>query len=195
MSRLYSKPNNQILPGETQASVFFKVSQGDLCVPLVENFHLILLFSHSVMSSSLQPHGLQHERVPCPSFPALCSNSCPLNWWCYPTISSSVIPFSSCFQSFPELGSIQMSHFFASGGQSIGASASVLPNEYSGLISFKIGWFDLLAIQGTLESLLQHQSLKASILQCPAFFMVQLSHPYILLEKPQLWLYGSLLAK
>ena len=90
----------------------------------------LLLFSHSVVSDSFQPHGLQHTRIPCPSpSPGTCSNSCPLNWWCHPTISSSVIPFSSCIQSFPASGSFLMSQFFASGGQSIGASASasVLP--------------------------------------------------------------------
>ena len=79
ISRLYSKSNNQTLPGESQASVFFKANLGDLT--LVENFHLTLLFSHSVISDSLQPHGLQQERVPGPSPSlAICSNSCPLNW-------------------------------------------------------------------------------------------------------------------
>ena len=90
----------------------------------------ILLFSRSVMSDSLKPHGLQHARLPCPSpTPGVCSNSCPLSRWCHPTISSSVLPFSSCLQSFPASGSFLMSQFFASGGQSIGfsASASVLP--------------------------------------------------------------------
>ena len=82
------------------------------------------------MSDSLWPHGLPHARLPCPSpTPRACSNSCPLSWWCHPTISSSVVPFSSHIQSFPALGSFPMSQFFASGGQSIGASASasVLP--------------------------------------------------------------------
>ena len=106
----------------------------------------LLLFSHSVVSDSFQPHGLQHTRIPCPSpSPGTCSNSCPLNWWCHPTISSSVIPFSSCIQSFPASGSFLMSQFFESGSQSIGtsASASVLPVniedwfplELTGLIS------------------------------------------------------------
>ena len=87
-------------------------------------------FSHSVVSDSLQPHGLQHTRPPCPSpTPEVYSNSCPLSRWCHPTISSSVVPFSSCLQSFPASGSFQMSQFFPSGGQSIGVSAStsVLP--------------------------------------------------------------------
>ena len=128
------------------------------------------------MSNPLRPHGLQHARLLCPSStPEACSNSCPLSWWCHPTILSSVIPFSSCLQSFPASGSFPMSQFFASRGQSIGASAS---NEYSELISFRIDWLDLLAVQGTLGSLLQHHCSKASILQYSAFFMVQLSHPY-----------------
>ena len=90
-------------------------------------------------------------------------------------------PFSSCLQSFPALGSFQISQFFTSGSQSFGASASANSpsNEYSGLISFRMDWFDLLAVQGTLKSLLQHHSSKASILQRSAFFMVQFSHPYM----------------
>ena len=87
-------------------------------------------FSHSVVSDSLWPHGLQHARLLCPlPTPRACSNSCPLSWWCHPTTLFSVVPFSSCLQSFPALGSFPMSQFFASGGQSIGvsASASVLP--------------------------------------------------------------------
>ena len=87
-------------------------------------------FSCSVVSNSLQPHGLQHTRLPCPSPPTgACSNSCPLSRWCHPTISSSVVPFFSCLQSFPASGSFPMSLFFPSGGQRIGASASasVLP--------------------------------------------------------------------
>ena len=234
-------------------------------------------FSHSVVSNSLGTHGLQHARLPCPSpTPRACSNSRLSSQWCHPTISPSVIPFSSCLQSFPASGSFPRSQFFASGGQSIGASASasacefygvqfqsvqslscvwlfattwtaapqaslsitksrsllklmsiesVMPsnhltlchpllllpsvfpsirvfskesvlcikwlkywsfnfsispsNEYSGLISFRIDWFHLLAEQGTLKSLLQYHSSKASILQCSAFFIVQLSHLYM----------------
>ena len=94
--------------------------------PHKSNF--LLLFSHSVMSNSLGPHGLEHARLPCPSStPRACSNSCPLSRWCHPTISSSAVPFSSCLQSFPASGSFLMSWLFESGGQSIGASASVLP--------------------------------------------------------------------
>ena len=135
----------------------------------------LLLFIRSAVSDSLQPHGLQQARLPCPSpSPRVCSNSCPLSWWCHQTISSSVIPFSSCLQSFPESGSFPMSLLFASGAQSIGSFSFSInhSNEYSGLISFRIDWFDLLAVKGTLQSLLQHHSSKASILWLAAFFMV-----------------------
>ena len=106
-------------------------------------------------------------------------------WWCHPAISSSVIPFSSCPQSFPASGSFPMSQLFASSGQSIGVfSFSISPsNEYSGLISFRMDWLDLLAVQGTLKSLLQHHSSKASILRRSGFFIVQLSHPYMITRK------------
>ena len=112
-------------------------------------------FSCSVMSNSLQPHGLQHPTLPCPSpTPGACSNSCPSSQWCHPTISSSVVPFSSCLQSFPASGSFPMSQFFTSGGFVTFWSFSISPsNEYSGLISFRIDWFDLLSVQGTLKSL------------------------------------------
>ena len=98
--------------------------------------------------------------------------------WCHPTISSSVVPFSSCLQSFPASGSFPMSQFFASGGQSIGVStsASVLPMNIQ---DWFLDWLDLLAVQGTLKSLLQHHSSKPSILLCSVFFIVQLSHPYM----------------
>ena len=94
------------------------------------NSSISVQFSCSLMSDCLWPHGLQHTRLPCPSpTPGACSNSCPLSQWCHPTILSSVIPFSSCLQSFPAPGSFPMSHFFTSGGQTIGvsASASILP--------------------------------------------------------------------
>ena len=102
---------------------------------------LHLQFSHSVVSNSLQPHGLQHARPPCPSpTPGVYSNSCPSCWWCHPAVSSSVIPFSSCLQSFPASGSFQMSQFFAAGGQSIGvsASSSVLPMNIQDWLP--LGW-------------------------------------------------------
>ena len=100
---------------------------------------MAFLFSRSVVSDSLQPHGLQHARLPRPSpAPRACSNSCPLSRWCHPTISSSVVPFSSCPQSFPASGSFLMSQLFTAGGQSIGTSAStsVLPMNIQ-------GWFPL----------------------------------------------------
>ena len=131
------------------------------------------------MSNSLQHHGLQHAGFPYPSLsPGVCSNLCPLSQWCHPTISSSVTPFS-CPQSFPASGSFPMTQFFKSGGQNIGASASVsvLP-IYSGLISFRMDSFISLQSKG-LSRVLQHHSWKASILQRSAFFTVQLSHPYM----------------
>ena len=141
---------------------------------------------HSVVSDSSQPHGLQHTRLPCPSpTPRSCSNSCPSCRWCHPTVSSSVIPFFSCLQSFPASESFPVSQLFASCHQSTGASASasVLPMNYSGLISFRIDWLDLLAVQGTLRSLIQHHSSKVSILQHSTFFIVQLSHPHMTIGK------------
>ena len=104
-------------------------------------------FSHSVMSDSLQPHGLQQARLPCPSpTPGAYSNSCPSNQWCHPTISSSVIPFSPCLQSFPESGSFPLNQLFTSGGQSIGASASasVLPMNTQDWSS--LGWTDWISL-------------------------------------------------
>ena len=106
------------------------------------------------MSDSLQPHGLQLFRLPCPSpTPGACSNSCSSSQWCHSTISSSVVPFSPCLQSFPASGSFLVSQFFVSGGQSIGvsASASVLPINIQD-ISFRMDWLHFLAVQGTLKS-------------------------------------------
>ena len=125
----------------------------------------------------LRPHGLQHARFPCPSLSVgVCSNSGPLSQWHYPTMSSSATPFSFCFWSFLASGSLTISQLFASSSQSIGISPS---NEYLGLISFRIVWFDLLAVQRTLKSSLQHHSSKASVLRHSAYFMVQLTHPYM----------------
>ena len=138
------------------------------------------MVSHSVMSDSLQLHGLQHARLPSPSlFPRACSNSCPLSWWCHPTISSSwlflllpsIFPSIRIFSNESVLR-IRWPKYWS-------FSFSISPsNECLGLISFRIDWFDL-AIQGTLKHLLQHHSSKASILWCSAFFMVQLSYPYM----------------
>ena len=139
---------------------------------------IAVVVAQSLMSNSLWPHGLQHTRLSCPPpSPRASSNSCPLSWWCHPTILSSVITFSSCLQSLSTSESFPMSHLFASGGQSIGASVSVLPVHIKDW--FPLGLIDLLAVQGTLKSLLQHHSSEASVLQCSAFFMVQLSHPYM----------------
>ena len=139
-------------------------------------------FSCSVTFNSLQPHGLQYTRLPCPSpIPGAYSDSCPLSWWCHPTSSSSVIPFSSCLQSFPASGSFPNSLPFASGGQSIRASASatVFPKNIQGRSPLGLTWFDLFVVQGTLKSLVQHHNSKASVLQHSASFMVQLSHLYM----------------
>ena len=131
-------------------------------------------FSHSVVIDSLWPHGLQHARPPCPSpTPTAYSNSCPSSQWCHPTISSSVVPFSSCLQSFPASGSFPMSQFFTSGGQSIGVSAStsVPPMNTQDWSPLGLtGWISLQA-KG-LKSLLQHHSSKASILHHSVFFIV-----------------------
>ena len=131
-------------------------------------------FSHSVLPDSLRPQGLQHAKLPCPSpTPGACSNSYSLSWLCYPAISSSVIPL-------PLLPSIFQSVLLIRWPKHWSFSFSISPsNEYSGPISFRIDWFHFLAVQGTLKSLFQHHSSKASILQCSAFFIVQLSHPYM----------------
>ena len=143
-------------------------------------------FSRSVMSDSLRPHGVHHARLPCPSpTPRAYTNSYPLSRWCYPTISSSVIPFSSNLQSFPASGSFPMSQFFTSGPKYWSFSFSISPSsEYSGLISFRIDWFDLLAVQVTLKNLVQHHSLKASVLWLqPSLWSNSHIHTW-LLEKP-----------
>ena len=136
-------------------------------------------FSRSVVSDSLQPH--EPGGTPSPT-PRVHPNPCPSSQWCHLTISSSVVPFSSCPQSFPASGSFPMSQLFASGGQSIG---NISPsNEHPGLISFRMDWLDLLEVQGILKSLLQYHSSKASILQHSAFFISN-SHIHTWpLEKP-----------
>ena len=116
---------------------------------MIEEFSSVQ-FCRSVVSDSLRPHGLQHIRLPCPSpTPGARSNSCPSNLWCHPTISSSVIPFSSCPQSFPASGSFPMSQFFTSGGQSIGVSdsASVLPRNIQDWLP--LGWTGLISLWPT----------------------------------------------
>ena len=140
-------------------------------------------FSCSVVSDSLWAHGLQYTRPPCPlPTPGVYPYSCPLRQWCHRTMLSSVIPFSSCPQSFPGSESFPVSWLFASSGLSIywNFSFSISSsNEHPGPISFRMDWLDLLAVQGTLKSLLQHHSSKTSILQRSAFFIIQLSYPYM----------------
>ena len=139
-------------------------------------------FSRSIVSNSLWPHELQHARPACPSPTSrVYSNSCPLSRWCHSTISSSFVPFFSCPQSFPGSGSFQLSQLSASDGQSFGVSASTSVLPMNSQDWSPLGWTCLicLAVQGTLKSLLQHHSSKASVLLCSAFFIVQLSHPFM----------------
>ena len=150
------------------------------------------------MSDSLWPHGLWHIRLPYPlPSPRVCSNSCPVSQWCHPTISSSVIPFSSCLKSFPASGSFLMSRFFASGGQSIGASvsASALPMDIQDW--FPLGWTGLISLQAkglsrVLSSFTvrKHQFFSAQ----PSLWFYSHIHKW-LLEKPLLWLYRPLSGK
>ena len=155
-------------------------------------------FSCSVMSDYLWPHKLQHARPPCPSpTPGVHSNSCPSSRWCHPAISSSVVPFSSCPQSFPGLGSFPMSQLFASGGQSIGVSAlaSVIPKNTQDWSA--LGWTGWISLQSKGLS----RVFSNTTVQKHQFFGAQLSsqsnshiHTWSL-EKPEPWLEGPLLAK
>ena len=142
---------------------------------------LLLVFSHSVVSDSLWPHGLQHARLSSPSLsPRICSNSWPLSQWCHPTISSSVAPFTSCSQSFPASGSFPMSQFFALSSQSFGASASasVPPINIQGWFLLRLTGLNSLLSKGLSRVLSSTTVQKAPILWHSAFFTVQLSHPY-----------------
>ena len=143
-------------------------------------------FSHSVLPDSLRPQGLQHAKLPCPSpTPGACSNSYSLSWLCYPAISSSVIPLHLLPPIPPSIRvfSNESTHHMR-WPKYWSFSFSISPSkEHPGLISFRMDWLDLLAVQGTLKSLLQYHSSKASILWRSAFFMVQLSHPYMTTEK------------
>ena len=156
-------------------------------------------FSHPVTSDSFRRHELQHVRLPCllPT-PEACSNSCPLSWWCHPTVSSSVVPSSSHLQSFLAPGSFSNESVLRiRWPKYCNFSFSINPsNEHPGLISFRMDCFDPLAFQGTLKSLLQHHSSKASFLLHSELSLWSNSHIYIwLLEKPQLWLYRHLSVK
>ena len=175
---LQSKGLSGVLSNTTvQKHQFFSVQ------PLWPNSHILtwllekpsVHFSHSVVCDSLPPHGLKHSRLPCPSpTPEACSNSCPLSRWCYLTISSSATRFSFALNhSLPSgfFSSVLALHIRLPEYWSF----SINPfTEYSGLISFRIKWLDLLAAQGILKSLLQHHNLKASILGHSAFLMVQI---------------------
>ena len=144
-------------------------------------------FSHSAVSESLRPHELQHARPPCRSpTPGVYSNSCPLSWWCHPTISNSVVPFSSHLQSFPASGSFQMSQFFTSGGQSIGVSASTSLPPMNIQDWFHLGWTGWISLQSKGLS----RVFSKTTVQKHQFFGTQLSlwsnshiHAW-LLEKP-----------
>ena len=136
-------------------------------------------------------------RLPCPSPTPRAYSTCLSSQWCHLTISSSLVPFSSCLQSFPASGSFQMSQLFAPGGQSIGgsASASILPMNIQDW--FPLRWTGWISMQrkGTLKSILQHDSSKASILWPSAFFIIQISHPYLTTGKTIALTRWPLLAK
>ena len=150
------------------------------------------------MSDSLRPHGLQHAGLPFPSpTPEAYSNSFLLSWWCHPSISSSVVPFSCCLQSFPASETFQMTQFFTSDGQSIRASvsASVLAMYIQGWFPLGLtGWISLqskrLSRVFSSTTVQKHQSFSAQL-----FFTVQLSHPYITTGKTMVWLDGHLSSK
>ena len=153
----------------------------------------LLLFSHSVVSYSLWPLGLQHSR-PSPS-PGVCSNSCPLSWWCHPTISSSVIPFDSCLQSSPASGSFPMSGLFPSGGQSIGASASASGLPMNIQDWFLLGLTGLISLQSkglsSISPTAQFKSIDSSALSLLYGPTLTSIHDY---WKNHSWLYKSLSA-
>ena len=139
-------------------------------------------FSRSVLSDSSWPHESRHARPPCSSpTPGVHSDSCPSSQWCHLAISSLVVSFSSCPQSVPASESFfNESTLLMRWPKYWSFSFSIISSkEIPGLISFRMDWLDLLAVQGTLKSLLQHQSSKASVLRCSAFFTVQLSCPYM----------------
>ena len=136
-------------------------------------------FSHLVVSNSLHPHELQYARPPCPSpTPGVHPNSCPLHQWCHPTICCPLLLLPSIFPSIRVLSNESALRMRWPKYWSFSSNISP-PNEHPGLISFRMDWLDLLAVQGTLKSLLQHHSSKASILWLSAFLIVQLSHPYM----------------
>ena len=137
--------------------------------------------SHSVVSDSLGPHELQHARPPCPSpTPRIHPNSCPSSRWCHPAISSSVVPFSPAPNPSQHQRLFQWVNSSNEVAKVLEFQLYIIPSkEHPGLISFRMDWLDLLAVQGTLKSLLQHYSSKTSLLRRSGFFTVQLSHPYM----------------
>ena len=155
--------------------------RGKTAVVYTPSFFLQLLFSCSVVSDFLRPHGLLHTRLPYPSLSLrVCSNPCPLSWWCHPTHPNLCHPLllPSIFVSIRVF--LNESVLCIRWLKDWSFSFSINPsNEYSGLISFRMDWLDLCAVQGTFKSLPQHYSSKASVLQHSAFFIVQLSHPYM----------------
>ena len=165
------------------------MSTGQQSPPVVPRLHMksggrkyhVSQFSCSVVSDSLRPHRLKHARLPCPSpTPGVYSNSCPLSRWCHPTISS-VVPLLLLPSIFPSIRVFSdESVLHTKWPKYCSFSFNISPsNKYSGLIFIRMEWLDLLAVQGTLKSLLQHHSSKASVLHHSAFFIVQLSHPYM----------------
>ena len=161
-----------------------KCSPNDEWINKMGNIHAMeysVQFSRSVVSDSLLLHEPQHARPPYPSpTPRVHPNPRPLSRWCHPTISSSVIPFSSCLQSFPASVFSSESTLRMRWPKYRSFSFSIISSkEHPELISFRMDWLDLLAVHGTLKSLLQHHSSKASIHWCSAIFTVQLSHPYM----------------
>ena len=147
--------------------------------------NILVQFSCSVMSDSLRPHELQHARPPCPSpTPGIHPNPCPLSRWCHPAISSSIVPYPPAPNPSQHQGLFQWVNSSHEVAKVLEFHFSISPsNEHPGLTSFSMDWLDLLAVQGTLKSLLQHHGSKASILRCSAFFTVQLSQPYMTTRK------------
>ena len=143
------------------------------------------------MSDSLRPHEPQHARPPCRSpTPRGYPNSCPLSRWCHPTISSSVVPSPPAFNLSQHQGLFKWVSFLHRWPKYWSFNFNISPsNEHQGLISFRMEWLDLLAVQGTLKSLLQHHSSKSSIIWCSASFIVQLSHPH---DSHLPWLHGTI---
>ena len=160
-------------------------TQVNMISPFRSKFRqVVVVFQLLSYVASLQPHGLQHTRLPS-STTSVCSNSYPWDPWGYLTILLFVTPFFFYLLYFPASGSFPLSQFFKSGGQSIGASASAsfLPMNTQGWFPFRTDWFDVLTVHRTVKSLPQHHSSKAPILRCSAFFMVQLSHLYMTTRK------------